>query len=67
MNAWINRIIRSKTMLVFIAIDIVGVIQVNQDFLSTVLTPAQFGWLILGIGIVGKLLRYITTQPLKSK
>lgn len=54
-------------MLVFLAIDIIGIIQLNADFLSTVLTPCQFGWLILVIGIIGKVLRVITTTDIKSK
>ena len=64
---WVNRIIRSKTMIAFLIIDIIGVIQLNADFLSTVLTPSQFGWLILAIGILGKILRLVTSTPLKDK
>jgi hypothetical protein len=67
MKKWISRIARSKTMLIFLAIDIIGIIQINADFLSTVLTPAQFGWVILIIAIVGKILRFITSQPLSDK
>jgi hypothetical protein len=50
-----------------VLIDIAGVIQLNADFLSTVLTPAQFGWVLLGIGILGKTLRTLTGQSLKDK
>lgn len=64
---WFHRIRRSRSMIVFIIVDIIGIVQLNADFLSTVLTPAQFGWLILGIGIVGKILRYITKEPLTNK
>lgn len=67
MKAWISRILKSRTMVVFLIIDIIGIIQVNADFLSTVLTPSQFGWLILGIGIIGKILRSITSQKLTDK
>lgn len=66
-NIWSQRIIRSKTMVAFLLIDIIGIIQINADFLSTVLTPAQFGWLILAIGILGKVLRLITSTSLKDK
>ena len=67
MNKWISRILRSKTMIVFIVIDIIGVIQINADFISTVMTPSQFGWVILVIGIIGKTLRTITATSLKDK
>lgn len=64
---WINKIIRSRTMIAFLLIDVIGVIQLSDDFLSTILTPSQFGWLILGIGILGKILRFITTTSIKDK
>jgi len=67
MNKWINRIIRSKTMLVFLLIDVIGIVQVNADFLSTLMTPKQFGWFIIGIAVVGKVLRLVTTTDIKDK
>lgn len=67
MNKWFQRIIRSRTMIAFLIIDIIGVIQLNAEFLSTVMTPAQFGWLLLGIGILGKVLRAVTTTSLQEK
>ena len=66
-NIWFQRIIRSKTMIAFLIIDLIGVIQLNADFLSTVLTPAQFGWVILSISLAGKILRAITKNSLKDK
>lgn len=67
MKKWLSRIARSRTMLVFIALDIIGVVQANADFLSTVMTPAQFGWVLVGIGVTGKILRTVTDTPLKDK
>lgn len=67
MKVWITRILKSKTMIAFILIDIAGVIQLNADFLSTVLTPSQFGWVLLGVGLIGKTLRTVTEQSLKDK
>jgi uncharacterized membrane protein HdeD (DUF308 family) len=67
MKKWISRIARSKTMLAFLVIDIIGIIQINSDFLSTVLTPAQFGWTLIIVGIIGKTLRTVTSQPLSDK
>jgi len=64
---WITRFSLSKTMWFGLAISILGVVQANSDILSTVLTPKQYGWLMLGIGIVIKLLRFVTTKPLEDK
>jgi hypothetical protein len=63
----IKRFLKSKTILVALAIEILGVIQLNADFLSTVMSPAQFGWMLLGIGIVMKVLRAMTTGSLGEK
>lgn len=67
MKVWITRILRSKTMMAFILIDIAGVIQLNSDFLSTILTPIQFGWVLLTVGVIGKTLRTLTNTDLKDK
>jgi hypothetical protein len=67
MNKWINRVIRSKTMIAFLIIDLIGVLQLSEDFLSTIMTPSQFGWFIIAIGFIGKSLRYVTTQDIKDK
>jgi uncharacterized membrane protein HdeD (DUF308 family) len=67
MKKWLSRIARSKTMLAFLVIDIIGIIQLNSDFLSTVLTPSQFGWTLIIVGIIGKVLRIVTSQPLSDK
>lgn len=67
MKVWVTRILRSKTMIAFILIDIAGVIQLNSDFLSTILTPSQFGWVLLTVGVIGKTLRTLTNTDLKDK
>jgi len=63
----IKQLLKSKTMLVALALEILGVVQLNADFLSTVMTPAQFGYVMLGIGIVMKILRMMTTTSLGEK
>jgi len=60
-------VLKSKTILFALALEIMGVIQLNADFLSTVMTPSQFGWVMLGIGIAVKILRGVTTTSLKAK
>lgn len=67
MKSWIARIARSKLMFLALTLEVLGVIQLNADFLSTIMTPAQFGWVMLGIGVIVRVLRTFTTQPLKDK
>lgn len=67
MKIWFSRIIRSKTIHAANIIAILGIIQANSDFLSTVLTPKQFGWLMMGIAIVMVILRANTTNALQDK
>lgn len=66
-NVWFQRIIRSKTIHTANIIAILGIIQANSDFLSTVLSPKQFGWLMMGIAIIMVGLRTQTTNSLEDK
>lgn len=67
MKKWITRIIRSKTMHAANVIAILGVAQANSDFLSTVMTAKQFGFVMMGISVVMAILRVKTTTALKDK
>lgn len=64
---WLARIIRSKTMHAANIVAIIGIIQTNSDFLSTVLTPKQFGWVMIGISVAMIFLRTKTTNALEDK
>ncbi len=63
----IKQFLKSKTMLAALALELLGVVQLNADFLSTVMTPAQFGWVMIGVGVAMKLLRMATTSSLGEK
>ena len=67
MNIWITRLAASKTMWFAVLLDILGVVQANSDFLSTVMDPKQFGYMLIAIGVSVKLLRVVTTQALSDK
>lgn len=67
MKKWITRCLHSKTMIAAAVLDILGVVQANTDFLSTVMAPHSFGWMMLGIGVLMKVLRLVTTQPMVNK
>lgn len=67
MKKWLSRIIRSKTISTASLIALIGVVQTNSDFLSTVLTPGQFGWVMIGISVVMVILGPKTTNALEDK
>lgn len=66
-SIWLQRVIRSKTIHTANIIAILGIIQTNSDFLSTVMSPKQFGWVMMGIAIVMVILRAQTTNSLVDK
>ena len=67
MKIWITRIIRSKTLHAANILAILGIVQTNSDFLSTVMSPKQFGFVMMGISIVMIILRANTNTPLSDK
>lgn len=62
-----KRVLKSKTMNVALIIQVLGVVQANSDFLSSVMSPAQFGYMMIGIGVLMQLLRAMTTSSLGDK
>ena len=64
---WFDRIIRSKTLHAANVIAILGILQANSDFLSTVLTAKQFGFVMMGISVLMVILRIKTTNRLQDK
>lgn len=67
LKIWVSRAVRSKTIHTANIIAILGIIQANSDFLSTVLSPKGFGWLMMGIAIIMVILRSQTTSALRDK
>lgn len=62
-----TRILKSKLMNLALLVEILGVIQLNADFLSTILTPAQFGWVMIAVGVLIRVFHVYTTGPISSK
>lgn len=58
---------KSKTMNAALVLQILGVVQANSDFLSTVLSPSQFGYMMIGIGVLMQILRAMTTSSIGEK
>ena len=57
----------SKTMWFSLALVIVGAIYDNFSYLQNVIDPKYYGTILVLIGIICAVLRFITTQPLDDK
>jgi len=57
----------SKTMWFSLALVIVGAIYENFSYLQNVIDPRYYGTILVLIGIICAVLRFITTQPLDDK
>lgn len=57
----------SKTMWFSLVLVIVGAIYDNFSYLQNVIDPKYYGTILVLIGIICAVLRFITTQPLDDK
>ena len=58
---------RSKTQWFNGAIILSGLVQANIEEFRVVVPPVYFGIFLIGVGMVGWILRTITTQPIEEK
>lgn len=58
---------RSKTMWFSFALVILGVIYDNFSYVENIINPRIYGILLITIGIIVGVLRFVTTLPLKDK
>jgi hypothetical protein len=58
---------RSKTMWFSLALVILGVIYDNFSYVENLINPRLYGVMLIGIGVVVAVLRFITTMPLEDK
>jgi hypothetical protein len=58
---------RSKTMWFSFALVVLGVVYDNFSYVENIINPRLYGVLLIGIGIVVAVLRFITTMPLEDK
>ena len=66
-NIWLQRIIRSKTMIFSLLLAIFGVLQASQNVFSSFLTPKSFGLVTVAIGVIVAALRVVTVKSLGDK
>jgi uncharacterized membrane protein YdcZ (DUF606 family) len=60
-------VMRSKTMWFSLALVILGVVYDNFSYVENIINPRLYGVLLIAIGIIVAVLRFITTMPLDEK
>jgi hypothetical protein len=58
---------RSKTMLFSLLLVILGAIEASIGLMQSIIPPQYYGLVVMGIGIVTGVLRWITTTGLDRK
>lgn len=58
---------RSKTMWFSLALVILGVVYDNFSYVENIIDPKLYGVLLIAIGIIVAILRFVTTLPLDEK
>ena len=59
--------IHSKTMWFSLALVILGVVYDNFSYVEKLIDPRLYGVVLISIGIVVAILRFVTTMPLDKK
>lgn len=55
---------RSKTLWFSLALVVFGALMDNLQYLQTIIDPKYYGGIMIFVGIITAVLRFITTQPL---
>ena len=58
---------KSKTMWFSFALVILGVVYDNFSYVQNIIDPRLYGIILIAIGVVVAILRFITTMPLEDK
>jgi len=67
MKKWINRIIRSKTMMFNILVAVMAVGEAAFGFVQPYIAGNVYGYGMAILTVGNAILRVVTTQPLKDK
>lgn len=62
-----KRYMKSRTMWFSFALVIFGALFDNFSYLQSVIDERYYGILLVGIGVIVAILRFITTQPLRDR
>lgn len=60
-------VMHSKTMWFSLALVILGVVYDNFSYVENIINPRLYGVLLIAIGIIVAVLRFVTTLPLDEK
>ena len=60
-----KRMTHSKTMWFSLALVIFGAIEAGFPYLQTIIDEKYYGLLLVGIGVIVAILRFITTGPVR--
>lgn len=60
-----KRMTHSKTMWFSLLLVIFGAIEAGFPYLQTIIDPQYYGILLVGIGVIVAILRFITTGPVR--
>ena len=58
---------RSRTMWFSLALVILGVVYDNFSYVQNLIDPRLYGVLLIAIGIIVAILRFITTAPMEDR
>ena len=58
---------QSKTMWISLALVIFGALFDNFSYLQSVINDKYYGVILVSIGVIVAVLRFVTTEPLKNK
>lgn len=58
---------KSRTMWFSLALMIVGAVYENFSYVQNIIDPKYYGTILISIGIVCAILRFVTTLPLDEK
>lgn len=56
---------KSKTVWFGLLVMCLGFVYDNFALLQNVIDPKNYGWILMGIGLVVQILRYLTDKPIK--
>lgn len=62
-----KRYMKSRTMWFSFALVVFGALFDNFSYLQSVIDERYYGILLVGIGVIVAILRFITTQPLRDR
>jgi len=56
---------KSKTMWFGLLVMCLGFIYSNFSVLQDIIDPKNYGWWLMGIGLIVQILRYLTNKPIE--